>query len=104
MKETCHPMSTLTIPFAIPGCHIDQVHVEHERLDLHGSATRPHADCPTCGQRSQAIHSSYTRTLRDLPIATWPVRLRLTVRRFRCTAASCPRRTFVEPLTDLAPA
>jgi transposase len=44
------------------------------------------------------------RTLQDLPIATSSVRLLLTVRRFRCTNTTCPRQTFVEPLTDLAPA
>ena len=97
-------MTTLSIPFSLPGCRIDQVHADHEHLELHGSTTRESAVCPTCDQVSRTIHSSYTRMLRDLPIATWCVRLLLTVRRFRCPNAACPRRTFVEPLTDLAPA
>ncbi len=97
-------MTTLSIPFSLPGCRIDQVHADHDHLELHGSTTCATAICPSCGQSSRAVHSSYTRTLRDLPIATWRVRLLLTVRRFRCPNAACPRRTFAEPLTDLAPA
>ncbi len=97
-------MSTLTIPFALPGCRVNQVRVTPDHLELQGATTHAQAHCPTCGRASRAVHSSYTRTLHDLPIATSSVRLLLTVRRFRCTNRVCPRQTFVEPLTDLAPA
>jgi len=36
------------------------------------------------------------RTFQDLPCSGRPVRLRLTVRRFRCGTTDCPRRTFAE--------
>jgi transposase len=54
--------------------------------------------CPDCGGRSHRVHSRYVRTVRDLPWAELPVRLRLRARRFFCDAAACPRRIFTERL------
>lgn len=53
------------------------------------------AACPSCGHASERVHSQYVRTVDDLPACGRPVRVRLSVRRFRCRAAACPRRTFV---------
>ncbi|MEU6229096.1 transposase [Streptomyces sp. NPDC047042] len=47
------------------------------------------------------MHDSYRRRLKDLPLAGQSVVIRLTVRRFLCTVANCPRRTFAEPFTRL---
>jgi transposase len=54
--------------------------------------------CPACGWRSRRVHSRYARTVRDLPWAELPVRLRLRARRFFCANAACPRRIFTERL------
>ncbi|MEU3620558.1 transposase family protein [Streptomyces sp. NPDC006872] len=48
------------------------------------------------------MHGSYQRKLKDLPLAGQSVVIRLTVRRFICGAADCPRRTFAEPFPRLA--
>ena len=40
--------------------------------------------CPDCGTPSSSCHSRYVRTLSDLPISGAVVKLRLSVRRFRC--------------------
>jgi transposase len=42
------------------------------------------APCPTCGCWSEAFHSSYRRSIADLPIADRQVVVRLLVPRFRC--------------------
>ncbi|MGE5593980.1 MAG: transposase family protein [Betaproteobacteria bacterium] len=58
--------------------------------------------CPDCGARSESVHSSYVRRLRDLPMLGHRVEVRAVVRRFRCRVRGCPRRTFSEPLGPLA--
>ncbi|MCQ6246131.1 ISL3 family transposase [Streptomyces malaysiensis] len=60
------------------------------------------AVCPDCGCFSGRIHDSYQRRLKDLPLGGQTVVIRLTVRRFICGAANCPRRTFAEPFARLA--
>ncbi|MET9785123.1 transposase family protein [Streptomyces canus] len=56
---------------------------------------------PDCGRFSGRVHDSYRRRLKDLPLGGQSVVIRLTVRRFICGAADCPRRTFAEPFAQL---
>ncbi|MFA7768283.1 transposase family protein [Streptomyces sp. NRRL S-448] len=58
--------------------------------------------CPDCGCFSNRIHDRYQRRLKDLPLADQGFVIRLTVRRFICGAADCPRRTFTERFSRLA--
>ncbi|MFD3472497.1 transposase family protein [Streptomyces sp. NPDC058682] len=60
------------------------------------------AACPDCGRFSDRVHDRYQRRLKDLPLAEQGFVIRLTVRRFICGAADCPRRTFAEPFSRLA--
>lgn len=60
------------------------------------------AACPGCGRFSGRVHDRYQRRLRDLPLADQGFVIRLTVRRFICGSADCPRRTFAEPFSRLA--
>ncbi|MER5570339.1 transposase [Streptomyces goshikiensis] len=60
------------------------------------------AACPDCGRFSDRVHDRYQRRLKDLPLAEQGFVIRLTVRRFICGAANCPRRTFAEPVSRLA--
>ncbi|WP_244167320.1 ISL3 family transposase [Streptomyces mutomycini] len=59
------------------------------------------AACPDCGRFSDRVHDRYQRRLRDLPLADQGSVIRLTVRRFICGFADCPRRTFAEPFSRL---
>lgn len=59
------------------------------------------AACPGCGQRSDRVHSRYARSLADAAIGGQPMRIRLRVRRFRCLAPGCARRTFAEQVDGL---
>jgi transposase len=54
------------------------------------------ARCPDCHQLSNRIHSSYVRTVRDLPMASFAVVLHVCVQRFFCDNKFCPRCTFTE--------
>ncbi|WP_228472864.1 ISL3 family transposase [Streptomyces cyaneochromogenes] len=58
--------------------------------------------CPDCSRFSDRVHDRYQRRLRDLPLAEQGFVIRLTVRRFICGTADCPRRTFAEPFSRLA--
>ncbi|MFJ5901614.1 ISL3 family transposase [Streptomyces sp. NPDC093064] len=58
--------------------------------------------CPDCGRFSDRVHARYQRRLKDLPLADQGFVIRLTVRRFICGSADCPRRTFAEPFSRLA--
>ncbi|MFG2987331.1 transposase family protein [Streptomyces sp. NPDC048258] len=60
------------------------------------------AACPGCGCFSGRVHDRYQRRLKDLPLAEQSFVIRLTVRRFVCGSADCPRRTFAEPFSRLA--
>jgi hypothetical protein len=50
---------------------------------------------------SAAVHGYYQRTVRDAPLAGLPVLIRLRMRRFRCRALGCERRTFAEQIDGL---
>ncbi|MEU6759768.1 ISL3 family transposase [Streptomyces sp. NPDC046685] len=58
--------------------------------------------CPDCGRFADRIHDRYQRRLKDRPLAEQGFVIRLTVRRFICGSADCPRRTFAEPFSQLA--
>jgi transposase len=72
-----------------------------ERIILDLLATQTAASCPICLTESRRIHSSYQRTLADLPWAGLPIQLHLHVRRFLCNNPVCPRVTFAEPLPEV---
>lgn len=70
---------------------LDGLYVSLESIDEDGgqltlsARSRAHgAICPCCGSRSTSVHSSYIRTVADLPVSGRNVLLRLLVRRFRC--------------------
>jgi len=66
------------------------VHVEQEPV------------CPLCGEPSRSGHSSYCRCLQDFPWQGVAVEVWVTVGRFRCRNASCPRKVFCERLPQVA--
>jgi transposase len=59
------------------------------------------ARCPRCGQPSSRVHGRYRRLLADGAAGGRPLLIALSVRRFRCTAPSCPRVTFAEQAEGL---
>jgi len=70
-------------------------------IEIGARARGSTAACPGCGERSRRVHSRYERSLADAAIGGQPVQIRLRVRRFICTRASCARTTFVEQVQDL---
>lgn len=96
-------MSSLPIPFRLPGFHITDVQARGAALTIWAHATMPSACCPRCQQPSRRVHSYYLRAPRDLPISDLSVHLRLRVRRFRCLVSACGQRTFAERIPAVVP-
>lgn len=56
------------------------------------------AKCKYCGMESHSVHSRYLRTVSDLPIREYRVKLVITVPKFFCTNKKCHHKTFAYPL------
>jgi transposase len=71
-------------------------------MTLHVTSTQTAVRCPVCSVPATRIHSRYTRTLADLPWATYRVRLQLQVRQWFCLNPACVRRIFTERIPTVA--
>src|ERR1700712_5546300 len=60
------------------------------------------ARCPGCRRRSEARHSRYWRTLKDVAAHGESVTLRLQVSRWRCRTPRCQTAIFTERLPSVA--
>jgi len=88
-----------------PGLLVEQVILGEKIITLVARLATAVACCSCYAQPSSRVHSCTRRTLLDLPISDRQVHLSLQVRRFRCGAPTCPRRTFRERVPiPLAPA
>ena len=59
---------------------------------------RQNTKCKYCSKESQSVHSTYTRTIADLPIQNYKVKLIITVKKYFCNNDKCNHRTFAETL------
>ncbi len=80
------------------GLQITQVENLEAGLMIHVLSTRPTCCCPLCQTESDAVHSRYQRSLKDLPCCGQQIGLQLTVRKFFCQNQRCQRRIFTERL------
>lgn len=83
-----------------PGLSVEQVRVDDAEIVAVARSHGATARCPSCGCPSKRVHSRYERCLADLPAHGRRVRIRLTVRRFRCSEPGCPRQIFAERVGD----
>jgi hypothetical protein len=92
---------TLALLPHAPGLHLRDVTLTADELALEVVTTQSAMPCPICAQLSAHVHSTYRRSLADLPWAGRRVRLSLAVRTFFCTTAACLRRIFTERLPSI---
>ena len=85
------------------GLHIEQVTASANELLVSVISSSPTACCPLCETKAWRIHSRYTRRVADLPCAGQHVTLLLTVRKYFCPNAACPRAIFAEQFPELVP-
>jgi transposase len=80
-----------------PAPHLNVEAVEQAELGwVVAVDSRDRAVCPDCDTASNSRHSSYHRTLRDLPAQAAPVIVKARVTRWRCRNDRCDRRVFAE--------
>ena len=95
-------LDTVSLFFSLPdGIFISSVRATTTELVVRIACQRSCAACPLCQQTSERVHGNYVRTVADLPCAGRRVILALTVRKFVCSAPTCPRQIFTERLPDL---
>lgn len=82
------------------GLDIISVSESPDELLVRVISQSPSSSCPLCGTTSHAIHSYYRRKPMDLPCAGRPIRFLLTVKKFFCREATCPRKIFTERFPD----
>ena len=80
------------------GLEVVKTSVAETMLTIHVVATAKSGTCPLCAQPATRVRSSYTRQVADAPCAVHRVQLILSVRKFRCETADCPRQIFTERL------
>ena len=85
----------------LAGLRVDRVFLKGSTMRIEAATTSPRAECPGCGSMSGRVHSRYERRLADTGIGGRPALLVLTVRRFFCELASCPKTTFAEQVPGL---
>ncbi len=89
-------MDLTTLRPHLSGLRVCTVAVSDEMVTLDVASVSRRA------RRSRHVHSHYVRHIADQPIACHRVLIQYRVRRFRCRARGCPRRTFTEQLPRLA--
>lgn len=88
--------------FPLPdGLDIVSISESPDELLVRVTSHRPSSPCPLCGTPSKAVHSYYRRKPLDLPCTGRSIRLLLTVKKYFCRVASCPRKIFTERIPEL---
>jgi transposase len=85
----------LPLPQGLQITHIEKLETG---LMIHVLSTQPTCLCPLCEALSDAVHSRYQRSLKDLPCCGQQIGLQLTVRKFFCQNPQCQRKIFTERL------
>src|SRR6266481_3102577 len=102
MVSSMGNLDIASLLFSLPdGIFISSVRATTTDLVVRIACQRSCAACPLCQQTSERVHGNYVRTVADLPCAGRRVILALTVRKFVCSAPTCPRQIFTERLPDL---
>jgi transposase len=73
---------------------------EQEALTLMLESRSKRCRCPTCHKFSHRIHSTYQRTLKDLPCFANKTLLQLIVHKFYCRNPHCPQKVFTERFNE----
>lgn len=76
----------------------------HQTILFYFRRTARTAACPGCRSLSDHVQSGYHRTVRDVAVRGWRVRVEIDVRRFDCRNPACDDAIFCERLLPWVPA
>jgi transposase len=83
------------------GVTITDAAIDEKQTTIFCSPVARDPRCPDCGQDGR-YRDTVTRPLTDLPVAGYPLVLKVAVPRYRCTTAECGRTVFNQDLGKLA--
>jgi transposase len=91
-----HTMERSTL-FQLPkGVQLCRMTVLPAAVRIEATSHRRTSVCPCCQTPSVRVHSTYMRTVADVPWLGRQVTVRLRVRKFRCANPHCPQKVFSE--------
>lgn len=77
---------------------IYKIEETNDKIDIFLKSYVHSCKCPNCGHESSDLHSTYERTLQDVPIRCKPTYVHANVFKYNCTNAECTQKVFTEPL------
>ncbi|MGO8965764.1 transposase family protein [Mycobacterium sp.] len=83
------------------GVTITDAAIDEESTTIFCTPVARDPRCPGCGGEGR-YRDTVTRPLTDLPVAGYPLVLRVAVPRYRCTTIDCGRTVFNQDLGKLA--
>ena len=72
--------------------------IKENTMYIYCNTRKQPTKCKYCNLESENIHSIYTRTIADLPIQKYKVKLVINVKKYFCNNDKCNHATFAEPL------
>ena len=83
---------------------VSQCFIQGDTYYVEVYSEKKHHTCPYCGHVSSKCHSKYTRTLCDLPILEYKVKIIFHIRKIFCLNQECAKKTFAErPCEEIQP-
>jgi transposase len=79
---------------------LDLFEIKSEALTLILKSCLKRCRCPSCHKYSNHIHSTYKRTVQDLPCFAHKTHLQLFAHKFYCRNPHCPEKIFTERFGD----
>jgi transposase len=103
LTEVTNVLARCLLP-SITDLRLDAITLDEatKTLTLEVTSTQAAPACPRCQAAARRVHSTYTRTLLDLPWADVAIRLQLHVRKCFCPTTQCLRTIFTERLPQIA--
>ena len=84
----------------ISGLELESISKANNSIKIKLSISLKGGVCPCCHQESIRIHSKYSRSITDLPMAGNSVIIQLNMRKYFCDNASCKRKIFTERMGE----
>jgi transposase len=75
---------------------LDHVEIKPDALTLILESRSKRCRCPTCHKYSNHIHSTYQRSIQDLPCFALKTQILLIVQKYYCRNLHCPQKIFTE--------
>jgi len=70
--------------------------ITDDEIHIYVKSKRKVLICPYCGKKTRKVHSTYRRTIQDMPISGRKVYIEIENRKMFCRNKRCGKKTFAE--------